>query len=410
MKEEPVKKVKEKKTAPRYPLKRGIKVMLQYAGFCFLLPAAFMCAALLCAFSLFRNMKIGALTFGGSTWLLAVGMVALLAAAAFFFMRAYKYGTFSAYYFAVNSRRFKREMKRLLSNAVKKYTKISEGKYDESERDITRYLQFCLGSIHSFKKFRQSNGTLAKLENVTYKEACKMSEVLEVPRGEDAAGEFVFPYQEFLAAVKKVYFCIEERFAGVSAKAYKGEGSYAFISYSHRNSKVVLDVIKRLQEAKLNVWFDEGITEGDDWMDHIARKIDTCSHFVMFQSHAYAKSINCNVEIKRALKTNRTIIRVILEASKMAEGVEMYLDAIQAIDCRAGVDEGKLVKLIELLQPVKPAEKEVKKVKTVQADGQQKPPIIKKTAEKPAEIKKPADKPEEIKKAQSTKHKAQIKE
>ena len=348
------KPAEQKKAAGRYPLRKNAVLKLQYAALGFLLPAVFLCLALLCLFALVRDLKIGGLGFAGSEILMVFGMFVGLAVAGYFFFLAYQYGTFTGFYYARNSRRFKNEMLKLLSNAVKKYRAASDGNYDDAEKDILRYLQFCITAMRGYKKLHKSNPTLTKLEIVTYNETLKMSAVL------DAEG---FSHADFLAAVKKVHFCIEERFAGVSAKAYKGEGNYAFISYSHRNSKPVLEVIKRLQETKLNVWFDEGITEGDDWMDHIAKKIDNCSHFVMFQTPAYAKSVNCNVEIKRALKTNRTIIRVILEESKLAEGVEMYLDAIQAIDCRAGVDENKLVKLISLLQPPKVVEKppEVKK-------------------------------------------------
>ena len=334
----------EKKTTgvtAAYPLKKGARYLIEYICIGYLLPAAFVCLAVLAFGGLVRDMRIGGLGFGGSKALMIIGMLACLGAAAYLFFYAYKYGSPEGYFYAANSRRFKKEMKRLVGVSVSGYKAASEGQYDDAEKEILRYLQLCADRLRKFKKFYLSNDSAAKLETVTYNETLKMTELLSAEK---------FSYGEFLAAVKKVHFCLEERFGGEKAKAYKGEGDYIFISYSHRNSKAVLNVIKRLHEAKINVWFDEGITEGDDWMDHIARRIDGCSRFLMFQTPAYAKSVNCNVEIKRALKTNRTVIRVILEESKLAEGVEMYLDAIQAIDCRQGITEDKISRIIELLR------------------------------------------------------------
>ena len=331
----------EKKKNNGYPLKPGARYLIEYLAVGYLLPAVLLCLAFLSLGGLIRDLRVGGLSFAGSKALMFAGLFVCLGAAAYFFFYAYKYGSPDGYFNAANSRRFKKEMLRLIAAAVGGYKSAAAGKYDEAEKEILRYLQLCADILRKYKKFYLSDMSAAKLEAVTYNETLKMNEVLSAEK---------FSYGDFLAAVKKVHFCLEERFTGEKAKAYKGEGDYAFISYSHRNSKAVLGVIKRLHEAAINVWFDEGITEGEDWMDHIARKIDGCSRFVMFQTPAYAKSINCNVEIKRALKTNRTVIRVILEESKLAEGVEMYLDAIQAIDCRAGISEEKISRIIELLK------------------------------------------------------------
>ena len=334
----------EKKSAagkPGFPLKRGVRWLLQYLAIGYLLPAGLLCLAFLAFGGLVRDLKIGSLTFGGSAGLMVVGMLVCLAAAVYFFFYAFQYGSPAGYFSAQNSKKFKTEMKRLIAEAVNGYKAVLESKYDEAEKDILRNLQLCCGILRKYRKYYLANDAHARLEIVAHNEALKMLAVLNADS---------FFHADFLAAVRKVHFCLEERFTGEKAKAYTGAGEYTFISYSHRNSKAVLGVIKRLHEAKLNVWFDEGITEGEDWMDHIARKIDGCSRFLMFQTPAYAKSINCNVEIKRALKTNRTIIRVILEDSKLADGVEMYLDAIQGIDCRQGISEEKIVRIIGLLK------------------------------------------------------------
>ena len=46
-------------------------------------------------------------------------------------------------------------------------------------------------------------------------------------------------------------------------RAYEGNKPYIFVSYSHKNSSVVLSYIEKLYELKYRVWYDEGIAPGN---------------------------------------------------------------------------------------------------------------------------------------------------
>ncbi len=52
-------------------------------------------------------------------------------------------------------------------------------------------------------------------------------------------------------------------------KPYEGSRPYVFISYSHRDSDRVLDIISELDRRKLRLWYDEGIPAGSDWPKNI---------------------------------------------------------------------------------------------------------------------------------------------
>jgi len=338
---------KKTKQKAAYPLADGKWIKAQFIMLYLLLPALLLCLGLLAVFGLVYDVQVGKLDDAGSIALLVISAAVCLSSAACLLFYTHRYGTFKGYYYAACSKRFKRETARMLAEAGSLYGSISEVKYNGADKEISRHLRTSMDSLAAYKKYYLANGAAMKLEAVTYAEAAKLRPLL-VPEG--------FSHDSFLVQVKKVHFLVEERFAGTVAKAYRGEENYAFISYSHRDTKEVLNAIAKMQEAKINVWFDEGITEGADWMNHIAEKVDGCAAFVLFQTPSYVKSVNCNVEIKRALKDNKKIIRVILADSKFDPGVEMYLDAIQGIDCRGGLDK-KMEKLIAIVaEGLKPKE------------------------------------------------------
>jgi hypothetical protein len=322
-----------------FPIRFGIRYRAAFVLIFLLLPAVLLCVAFFAVAALIRDLDIFGLDAVPSLVIKIAGAVICISAAGAILYKTYLHGTFTGYYYAVNSRRFKNELHKALTAALGKFKSLSQGIYDETEQEILRNFQECFDKMHGFKRIRRSGIALIKMETVVLNGAAKLRDILN---SEDYTGT------DFLEAVKKTHFCIDELLAGTVARAYQGSEPFVFISYSHRNTKKVLEIIKKLQEAKIHIWFDEGITEGDDWMDHIARRIDECARFVMFQTPEYVKSVNCNAEIKCALKNGKTIVRIILEDSTLPEGLGMYLDAIQAIDCRDGI-AAKMNRIIEVL-------------------------------------------------------------
>ena len=64
------------------------------------------------------------------------------------------------------------------------------------------------------------------------------------------------------------------------AVPYQGEEALAFFSYCHADSTVVYPLIEELNRMGYRIWFDDGISIGDEWPEVIAEKLEKCSVFL----------------------------------------------------------------------------------------------------------------------------------
>ena len=96
-------------------------------------------------------------------------------------------------------------------------------------------------------------------------------------------------------------------------KPYEGKKPYLFVSYSHRNSAEVIDVIRILHERRYRLWYDEGIPAGSDWPRNIAVHMRDCRTVLFFLSRTALASPNCLSEITTAKKQGKTILLMKLE-------------------------------------------------------------------------------------------------
>ncbi len=106
---------------------------------------------------------------------------------------------------------------------------------------------------------------------------------------------------------------------------------YVFISYAHVNSKNVMPCIMAMQNAGINLWFNEGIEAGSEWPEYIAMKVVSCSKFVLFVSNAYLTSQNCKRELNFAISRKKDILTVFIEDVRLTPGMEMQLGTYQAM-------------------------------------------------------------------------------
>ncbi len=67
-------------------------------------------------------------------------------------------------------------------------------------------------------------------------------------------------------------------------KAYEGIKPYIFVSYAHNDKNIVYKEIRRLDEARYRIWYDEGIEPTEEWPTEIAEAIDRCELFLVFIS------------------------------------------------------------------------------------------------------------------------------
>ena len=113
--------------------------------------------------------------------------------------------------------------------------------------------------------------------------------------------------------------------------AYNGDKPFAFISYSHKDTDIVLQIVSQMQADGFRVWYDEGIKPGTDWDEFIASRINKSSYFIAFLSENYLNSTNCKDEMNYARDKSDNILLVYIEPVSMPSGMELRFGRSQAI-------------------------------------------------------------------------------
>lgn len=116
-----------------------------------------------------------------------------------------------------------------------------------------------------------------------------------------------------------------------SVEPYEGSQPYIFVSYRHDDKMQVYPYIEMLARDGYRIWYDEGITPGDEWTENIARHLEGCAVFIAFVTEASMNSHNCRREINFAVMREKTMISLFLDDVKLSAGMEMLLSGRQGI-------------------------------------------------------------------------------
>lgn len=113
------------------------------------------------------------------------------------------------------------------------------------------------------------------------------------------------------------------------AAPYQGEEAFAFFSYCHADSAVVYPLIEELSRMGYRVWFDDGISIGDEWPEVIAEKLEKCSVFLAAITPAYCRSHNCKNEMTFQVEDGKLILPLMLEDFPLIGGIRLQLSGRQ---------------------------------------------------------------------------------
>ena len=113
--------------------------------------------------------------------------------------------------------------------------------------------------------------------------------------------------------------------------AYEGTEPYIFVSYAHRDSERVFEVLNELQDRSYRFWYDDGIAPGSEWPEDIAQHLDGAAMVMAFVTPNSMKSQNCRREINFSLSREKPFLSVLLEETEMPLGMQMQLSAQQSI-------------------------------------------------------------------------------
>lgn len=114
-------------------------------------------------------------------------------------------------------------------------------------------------------------------------------------------------------------------------RAYEGDKPYIFISYSHKDSKIVMSVIRYLQKHNFRVWYDGGIEAGSEWPEYIASHLKRCECVLSFISEHFVDSLNCRRELVFAQDERKPMMNVFIGDVELSDGMRMQLGLNQAI-------------------------------------------------------------------------------
>lgn len=109
------------------------------------------------------------------------------------------------------------------------------------------------------------------------------------------------------------------------AVPYQGDEAFAFFSYCHADSAVVYPLIEDLARMGYRIWYDDGISIGDDWPEVIAEKLEKCAVFIAALTPAYCASHNCKNEMTFQVEDGKLIFPLMLEDFPLIGGIRLQL-------------------------------------------------------------------------------------
>jgi len=113
--------------------------------------------------------------------------------------------------------------------------------------------------------------------------------------------------------------------------AYQGDEPYVFVCYAHEDSDVVYPEIARLHEQGINLWYDEGISAGQNWRAAIGESLLGANRVLFYISRQSLESDHCDREINLALDKGKEIVPVYLEDVELTPDLMVGLTRVQAL-------------------------------------------------------------------------------
>lgn len=137
--------------------------------------------------------------------------------------------------------------------------------------------------------------------------------------------------------------------------SYEGSEPYVFASYAHRDTDIVLPVIRGLHNRGVRVWYDGGLEVGTEWPETIAQHLLKSHCVIAFVSKNFGDSHNCRREIDFAIARHKDPVVIYLEdPEKLPAGMQLQLGSLHALFYDRYANADALVDAIvnaEILKP-----------------------------------------------------------
>ena len=146
------------------------------------------------------------------------------------------------------------------------------------------------------------------------------------PTDEDGNSDFDKKSSEVAGGKDKISYI-----GVVPFPAYEGDEPYAFVSYSHKDHEIVYQELQRFHDQGLNVWYDEGIAPGTEWLAELGEALLAASLFIVFISSNSIDSKYIKKEIRFAISHDIPFIAIHLEKTQLPVQFDFALGDLQAI-------------------------------------------------------------------------------
>ena len=95
--------------------------------------------------------------------------------------------------------------------------------------------------------------------------------------------------------------------------------------------RIVYEQISWLHDQGVHIWYDEGISPGEEWGEELGRAISGAERLIFFVSPASVASRHCRNEVHYALNHAVPVIAIHLEPTELPAALELAIGTSQAI-------------------------------------------------------------------------------
>jgi dienelactone hydrolase len=113
--------------------------------------------------------------------------------------------------------------------------------------------------------------------------------------------------------------------------AYDGDGFYVFVCYAHADSDIVYPEISWLRDHGINVWYDEGITPGEEFPERLGKAILGASLVLFYASPRSVGSRHCRNEVFFSIDRETPVLAIHIEKTDLPPGLALSTGTNQAI-------------------------------------------------------------------------------
>ena len=113
--------------------------------------------------------------------------------------------------------------------------------------------------------------------------------------------------------------------------AYDGNEPYVFVCYAHADAKAVYRELVWLRDRGVNVWYDEGITPGEEFPERLGKAILDASLVLFYVSPRSVASRHCRNEVFFSFDRDTPVLAIYLETTELPPGLALTTGTVQAI-------------------------------------------------------------------------------